>query len=234
MFFDFLQQSIQARFTPVRTLKDTPAKQILLLRHTGTGALAVQRTFSGSAAVYQRLLRVDCPNLPHVLEAAESGGRVLVLEEFIPGDGLASLLEGGRTLAPNQAVRVARDVCGALWALHCLGIVHRDVKPANIILRGDTAVLIDLDAARQYDQSLQRDTQVLGTMGYASPEQFGLSQTDQRTDIYALGVTLNIMLTGAHPARALAPGRLGRVVQRCTMVSPEKRYPNVLRLMAAL
>ena len=118
--------------------------------------------------------------------------------------------------------------------LHTLGAVHRDVKPENIILRGDQAVLIDFDAARLHKPEHETDTQVLGTTGFAAPEQYGLSQTDQRADIYAAGILINVMLTGEHPSRKLAEGHLGRVVRRCTQVSPEKRYPNVLRLMEAL
>ena len=75
---------------------------------------------------------------------------------------------------------------------------------------------------------------VAGTKGFAAPEQYGLSQSDGRADIYALGVLLNIMLTGEHPSRKLAGGRMGRIVQRCTRVNPEKRYKNILHLMEAL
>lgn len=65
-------------------------------------------------------------------------------------------------------------------------------------------------------------------------EQYGISQTDQRADLYSLGVLLNIMLTGRHPSQELTSGKLGRIVQKCTMVNPEKRYKNVLHLMEAL
>ena len=169
----------------------------------------VLRSFQGSAAVYQKLLTVNCSNLPRVAEAAEKDGHVLVLEEYIQGDPLSLLLEDGRTLPPKQAADIARQVCGALWVLHGRGVVHRDVKPGNILLKGGTAVLIDFDASRQYDAASRKDTQVLGTVGYAAPEQFGFTQTDARADIYALGVMLNVMLTGQHPSRALAKGRLG-------------------------
>ena len=74
----------------------------------------------------------------------------------------------------------------------------------------------------------------LGTTGYAAPEQYGITQTDERADIYSLGVLLNIMLTGKHPSRELASGRLGRIVQKCTMMNPGKRYKSVLYLMEAL
>lgn len=115
-----------------------------------------------------------------------------------------------------------------------MSIVHRDVKPDNVIIRGTEAVLIDFDASRIYKNENREDTQILGTTGFAAPEQYGLSQSDGRADIYALGVLLNIMLTGEHPSRKLASGRMGRIVQRCTMVNPEKRYKNILHLMEVL
>lgn len=118
--------------------------------------------------------------------------------------------------------------------LHSLGAVHRDIKPENVIIRGDQAVLIDFDAARIVKNRSDADTQVLGTTGYAAPEQYGISQTDGRADLYAMGILLNIMLTGKHPSKKLAGGRLGRIVQKCTMINPEKRYKNVLHLMESL
>ena len=125
-------------------------------------------------------------------------------------------------------------VCRARWVLHSIGAVHRDVKPENIILRGKEAVLIDFDAARFHKPELDTDTQILGTTGFAAPEQYGLSQSDIRTDIYAVGILINVMLTGQHPSKELAEGRMGWSVDRCTHVNPQRRYKNVLRLMEAL
>ena len=234
MLYDFVRENIQSRFIPIRELKSGACSQVTLLRHTETGAQMVLRSFQGSAEIYQKLLGVDCENLPQIWEVAEKDGRVLVLEEYIRGDSLSFLLEDGRTLPPRQAAPIARQVCGALWVLHSLGIIHRDVKPSNVILRDKTAVLIDFDASRKYDASSRKDTQVLGTIGYAAPEQYGFTQTDSRADIYAVGVMLNVMLTGQHPSRTLAKGHLGRVIQRCTMISPQRRYPNILRLIEDL
>ena len=115
-----------------------------------------------------------------------------------------------------------------------MAAVHRDIKPENVILRGSDAVLIDFDAARLHKPEHETDTQILGTTGFAAPEQYGLSQSDTRTDIYSLGILINVMLTGEHPSKKLAEGRMGRVVERCTRVNPQKRYRNVLRVMEAL
>ena len=109
-----------------------------------------------------------------------------------------------------------------------------EVKPENVILRGSEAVLIDFDAARIYKDESEGDTQILGTTGFAAPEQYGISQSDERADIYSLGVLLNIMLTGKHPSRGLADGRMGRIVQKCTMTAPEKRYQSAKALLEAL
>lgn len=167
------------------------------------------------------------------MEVGEKDGRTVLLEEHVQGDTLSEILQGG-LVSTAQAKKLCRQLCSALWVLHSMGVVHRDVKPDNVMIRGKEAVLIDFDASRIYKNANQEDTQILGTTGFAAPEQYGLSQSDGRADIYALGVLLNIMLTGEHPSRKLASGRMGRIVQRCTMVNPEKRYKNILHLMEAL
>ena len=188
---------------------------------------------NGSSEVYRKLLSVSCPNLPKIMEVGEKDGRTVLLEEHVQGDTLSEILQGG-LVSTAQAKKMCRQLCSALWVLHSMGVVHRDVKPDNVMIRGKEAVLIDFDASRIYKNANQEDTQILGTTGFAAPEQYGLSQSDGRADIYALGVLLNIMLTGEHPSRKLASGRMGRIVQRCTMVNPEKRYKNILHLMEAL
>ena len=156
-----------------------------------------------------------------------------MLEEYIEGDSLAELLRGVCFTAA-EARETTWQLCQALWVLHSMGAVHRDVKPENVILRGRQAVLIDFDASRLFKGEHSADTRILGTTGYAAPEQYGIAQTDERADIYSLGVLLNIMLTGKHPSKELPHGRWGRVVQKCTMVNPQKRYRSALSLMEAL
>ena len=231
--YDQLLRAVDQYFDEVKVLRRSARGVITLLRHRKTGKRYVFRQFMGSADVYRRLLTVECPHLPRIEEAVDSDGRVAVLEEYVQGDTLLFLLEGG-LLDWTEAKKVTQDVCAALWVLHSLGAVHRDVKDSNVILRGSDAVLIDFDASRIVKPELAADTVALGTTGYAAPEQFGLSQTDGRADIYSLGVLLNVMLTGQHPSRKLASGKAGHIVQRCTMMNPDQRYQTVWELRDAL
>ena len=193
----------------------------------------ILRRFTGNAEVYQKLLGYSCQNLPKILEVATQEEENLVLEEFIEGDTLGFLLQDA-LFSVEETRQIVTQICRALWVLHDMDAVHRDIKPENVILRGADAILIDFDAARLHKPEHENDTQVLGTTGFAAPEQYGLSQTDIRSDIYSLGILINVMLTGKHPSKKLAGGKMGRVVERCTRVNPQKRYPNVLRLMEAL
>lgn len=157
-----------------------------------------------------------------------------MLEEFIQGDTLGFLLQDA-LFFPEETKKIVRQVCRALWVLHSIGAVHRDVKPENIILRGDNAVLIDFDAARFHKPENSADTQILGTTGFAAPEQYGLSQSDIRTDIYALGVLINVMGSpGEHPSRLWPRDGWAGSWTAAPMSIPSRRYKNVLRLMEAL
>lgn len=166
-------------------------------------------------------------------EVAVQGEENLVLEEYIQGDTLSFLMQDA-LFTPAETKKIITQVCRALWVLHSIGAVHRDIKPEHIILRGSQAVLLDFDAARFHKPEHENDTQILGTIGFAAPEQYGLSQSDIRSDIYAMGILINLMLTGEHPSKQMAKGKFGHIVERCTQVNPQRRYDNVLRLMEAL
>ena len=231
--YQYLLSSVERDYETVRTIKSSERSCVSLLQHRQRGTRFIFRHYQGTGEVYRRLLSVSCPNLPKIMEAAEQNGMTAVLEEYIQGDSLAFLLRGA-CFTPAEARKITLQLCNALWALHSIGAVHRDIKPENVIIRGSEAVLIDFDASRIFKNETNQDTQVLGTTGYAAPEQYGIAQTDERADIYSLGVLLNIMLTGRHPSKELAAGKLGHVVQKCTMVNPKKRYKSVLYLMEAL
>lgn len=224
---------MREEYEPIRLIKESPRGSVRLIRHKATGKKLILRCFHGNAEVYRKLLDYACPNLPTVYEVVEGEAENLVLEEFIEGDTLGFLLQDA-LFSIEETRKIATQVCRALWVLHSIGAVHRDVKPENIILRGADAILIDFDAARLHKPEHDNDTQILGTTGFAAPEQYGLSQSDIRTDIYSMGILINVMLTGQHPSKKLADGKMGRIVDRCTHVNPQRRYKNVLRLMEAL
>ena len=231
--YESFLEAVTTEYDTLRVLKQSPRGTVSVVRHKKSGTRYVFRRYSGSGEVYRRLLPVMCPNLPQIMEAAEQDGQTAVLEEYVQGDTLAELLMGAR-LTEREARQVTMQLCQALHVLHSMGAVHRDVKPENVILRGSDAVLIDFDAARIYKDESESDTQVLGTTGFAAPEQYGIFQSDERADIFSLGVLLNIMLTGKHPSREMAAGKMGRIVRKCTMTAPEQRYQSARALMEVL
>lgn len=231
--YNWLLEVLKEEYETVRLLKESPRGSVCFIRRRENGRRFILRQFTGSGEVYRKLLGISCPNLPTVHEHAQLGDENLVIEEFIEGDTLDFLLRGG-LMSPKQTREITTQLCRALWVLHSMAAVHRDIKPDNVIIRGSEAVLIDFDAARLHKPEHDTDTQVLGTTGFAAPEQYGLSQSDTRADIYSLGVLMNVMLTGQHPSKKLAEGRLGRIIEHCTRVNPQKRYKTVLHLMSAL
>ena len=231
--YESFLEAVTTEYDTLRVLKQSPRGTVSVVRHKKSGTRYVFRRYSGSGEVYRRLLPVLCPHLPQIMEAAEQDGQTAVLEEYVQGDTLAELLMGAR-LTEREARQVTIQLCQALHVLHSMGAVHRDVKPENVILRGSDAVLIDFDAARIYKDESESDTQVLGTTGFAAPEQYGIFQSDERADIFSLGVLLNIMLTGKHPSREMAAGKMGRIVRKCTMTAPEQRYQSARALMEVL
>lgn len=172
----------------------------------------------GKHSVYTALQSIDHPFLPKLYGVDISDDATTIIEEYIEGQPL-----GGEELSEKQFLVVIKELCSVLEFLHGKGIIHRDIKPSNIILAGDGHIrLIDFDAARMPKDDLEQDTDLLGTRGYASPEQYGFAQTDERADIYALGVTIQQLLGD----KAGKP-RYKRIIQKCTNLNPDKRYQSV-------
>lgn len=174
--------------------------RVFLVKNRQNGMLAVKKLIPASLRpIYEAVAGMKSPALPRILSVQESGDTIWVLEEYVSGRSLRGILEVGRTLDDKETMALAKDLCEALECLHGAEppIIHRDIKPDNIILSDlGRYVLIDFDAARQYSSAARKDTVQLGTQGYAPPEQYGFSQSDMRSDIYALGVTLYEAHTG--------------------------------------
>ena len=230
------QQYIDRMLTvyhPVSVLSRKNGCEVLRLRNKQTRRDLVLRSLPCSLAAYEKLQNIRFENLPEIYEVLELEDGQIVLEEYIDGITTAQVMESGK-YRQSGAKKVLFAVCDALTVLHERGIIHRDVKPENVIIDvSGRVLLIDMNASRKTSVA-QKDTVVMGTVGYASPEQLGLRQTDARTDIYAAGVLLNVMLTGKHPTEVFARGRMGRIVRKCTALNPDDRYQTAQKLCEIL
>ena len=207
--------------------------KVLRLRNKATGKDLVLRSFPKHLEAYEILYGICSENLPQIYDVFDVEDGQIVLEEFIDGITVAQVMESGK-YHYRGAKRVLTAVCHALTVRHDRGIVHRDVKPENVMIDRDGRVLlIDFNASRKISQA-GKDTVVMGTVGYISPEQLGIVQSDARTDIYAAGILLNVMLTGKHPSEKLVRGRTARIVKKCTAINPANRYATAEKLARAL
>ena len=207
--------------------------EVLHLRNKKSKTDLVLRSFSHSVAAYEKLQNIRHVNLPEIYDVLAMDDGQIVLEEYIDGITVAQVMELDKYRS-SGARKVLLGLCDALTALHDRGIIHRDVKPENVIVeKSKRVVLIDFNVSR-IESVATKDTVIMGTVGYASPEQLGLSQTDARTDIYAVGVLYNVMLTGQHPSVTIASGKAGRIVRKCTAVNPNERYQTAVELWTVL
>lgn len=217
----------------VRVLADKNDCKVLHLRHSQLDRDLVLHSFPKKIIAYEILCDIICENLPEIYDTVTLADGQIVLEEFVSGITVADVMKSGK-YRYRGAKRVIISVCNALDVLHKNNIVHRDIKPENIIISDDgRVVLIDLNISRKSSTNT-KDTVIMGTVGYASPEQMGVTATDSRTDIYAIGVLLNVMLTGKHPSELLVKGKANKIVKKCTNVNPDDRYQSVQKLAEAL
>ncbi len=217
--------------------------------------VVVKRLVGVSADVGRRLEReadvvrkLDHPNIVPLLAAFDGN----VVYAYVPGADLANVLDGG-PLPVARAVKVATDVLRALEHAHVLGVVHCDVKPANVLLKGERALLTDFGFAKDLAlTAITGDQEMLGTPNYMAPEQFRGVRTDHRSDLYGVGAVLYHALTGEPPYGSqvvrwlvgddrvpLAPlpsaaSAYEDVVRRALARAPEARFADAGTMLRAL
>ena len=236
-----LPPGLQDQYCPQACLKDGERQVYLVRDQAGWPAVLKFQPAGREDALRQEydLLRgLHHPQLPRPLAYLEWEGTEYLVREYVEGVSLYEQAEA-RRFSPAQARGAALSLCRVLRYLHSRNppIICRDVKPQNVVMdAGGQCHLIDLGAARRYRPEQQGDTVFLGTRVTAPPEQFGYRQTDQRSDVYSLGVLLRFLCSGSFvplPGGAEG-GYLGRVIRRCTAFAPENRYPSVRAVYRAL
>ena len=211
-------------YVEIELLKQSEKSVVHLVREKEGEQRFIRKRLRGRHEIYPMLQDCPHPGLPQLYQVELSDDETTVIEEYIEGQPAGSV-----ELSEPQLLCVVRELCDVLEALHDRGIIHRDLKPSNIILAQDGHIrLIDFDAARVPKNGKETDTRLLGTRGYASPEQYGFAQTDVRTDIYSLGVTLEQIFGD----KAEKP-RYRRIIQKCRRLDPDKRYQSVQQVKRA-
>lgn len=202
-------------------------KNIVLVQDIRNSELCVKKTLDiYSHDVYEQLASVRIEGVPAVKECVADDGKLIVVEEYVQG-----------LLNEEQAYDIAVQLADILVRLHQLepAIVHRDIKPSNIIIEKNGHVnLIDFNAARHVNADKNEDTRMLGTVYFAAPEQFGFGQSDERTDIYGLGATINYIMTGDKPGAGIAECRFSDILKKCLMVDAKDRYQSAEELRGVL
>lgn len=178
--------------------------------------------------------RASSPNLPRVTDIYELPDELDVVYEYVEGTPLRDVVEAVGPLPAARAAAIAVDVCSAAGALHACGVVHRDISPGNVIVARDGAHLTDLGIARvAAPTGAGRDTTLLGTQGFAAPEQFGFAETDARADVYSIGRLLAYMLEGGDARDGGGP-RGGAAVSKGARGRPGARPPEGRSALAAV
>lgn len=232
-----LPERIVSRWQPESCLSHKEDGEVWLLRD-GEGnffILKIDRAGRRDLAGEFDLLQQFPPELegkvPRAVDYFEENGARYLIRTWLPGHSLSHIQEKEGVFSPERCVQAGKALCLLLEQIHGMEppVIHRDIKPENIILSptGEPC-LIDFDIARVYKSGQSADTVFMGTRHTAAPEQYGYAQTDQRTDVYALGVVMRYMLTGSYEPEALektdCPEGLKRCLQKATAFSPDDRY----------
>lgn len=211
---------------------------IVLIKNVENNQLYVKKILKDyDISVYKYLLEHPITQMPRLIGLYEGTNNLVVIEEYIKGPTLLEVIHDGR-IELDTAIYIAKELCGILSQLHHLesSIIHRDIKPSNVILSSNGLVyLLDINVAKWYKPEETEDTRMFGTLYYAAPEQFGygFAASSEKTDIYSLGILINVMLTGKIPKEEKATGAIWNVIERCISLNPEQRY-TADELMTAL
>lgn len=179
--------------------------------------------------------RLAHPNIVNVFDQGQDGSITFIVMEYLPGITLRELLQDFGALTPAQTVDIVRAVLQGLDAAHTAGIVHRDLKPENVLLADDGRIKIaDFGLARASTHNTATSQALLGTIAYLSPELISRGEADLRSDIYALGIMMFEMLTGAQPYQGDQAVTIAYQHQNDIVPPPSSKNPAIPALFDEL
>lgn len=202
--------------------------KVYLVQHQETSKIYIKKVLDVyNPKVYDYLYRHPVTGVPRIIDYSEEDGELTVIEEYISGTSLAEKIQN-HDLSESDIRTYMDDLCSIVNKLHSArpAIIHRDIKPSNIIITSyNHPVLLDFNAAKFYSLA-EEDTVLLGTQGYAAPEQYGFGSSSPQTDIYALGIVLKKMAASLDTKS----DHLDSIIDKCTQLNPAERFENVSEL----
>lgn len=223
-------------YKTVEVIKVTESKRIELVYNQINHLYYIKRELKQfDYDTYQRLKDNPCDGFIGIIDLFLVEEQLIIIEEFMNAPTLDTVLLNDY-LSHEQILQIMDDICDTIHFLHKLNppVIHRDIKPENIFYYRHHAIIFDFDISREFDSSKTKDTQLMGSVGYAAPEQFGFSQSDSRSDVYALGVLLNVLLTKQFPQDQLYEGEETNVIEKATAIDPKQRYQSVREFKLAM
>ena len=245
----FLPAEMQNRWTVYESLKEGEDSWTVLVKETATGILCVLKwgrkiqaeMLRNEMEILQKLTEMGLTGIPKGYRIFEENGGVYFLREYIEGTPLSQMVMQKGGIQERELCKISLKICQAVEEFQKLEdpMIHRDIKPENIVVTptGET-VFIDFGTMRSYKKDSQRDTFVVGTRGTAAPEQYGYRQTDQRTDVYAIGQTMLYMVTESYELDQLSECKISRklkkIIEKACSFEPDKRYADAAELRKAI
>ena len=230
----FGAEFLEDHYTTETTLSQKRGSLVLLVRSAEGGCLVRRELAGDRRALFARLKSLGLDEIPPIAHIFFDGEKTVVLETFIDGTPLSHYIDEKRLPASFLFPQFAARALSMLQTLHGAGIIHRDLKPEHFLLTEDGGIfLIDFGIARLYAPGSDRDTEIQGTRRYAPPEQFGVTQTDPRSDLYALSRTLEEFLPLAH-VNFIEKSLYRAWLVKGAAFDPNARYKNAAEMRAAL
>lgn len=246
---DYLPEDMQEHWTVYECLKESEDSSTFLVKETATGILCVlkwgrnrQTEFlRNEMEIMKKMADRKLSGIPKAYRIFEENGEVYLVREYIEGMSLAQMVLQKGGISEAEICRISRKICQTAEQFQNPDepMIHRDIKPENIVVTpGGEVVFIDFGTMRSYKKDGSRDTFVVGTRGTAAPEQYGYTQTDQRTDVYAIGQTMLYMVSESYEMNQLSEcavsQRMKKIIEKACSFEPDKRYGDAAQLRRAV